>query len=122
MSKNKSNLTIIVGGDMDADIERLFSENCDLDKEPRHVFYLNSFEELHDLLSPKRMDLLKWLIEYKPNSCNSVSDLAKKLNRKQEAISRDLKQLRKLGLIVEKKEKQSVLVSVPFKKLVIEVQ
>jgi len=114
-------LTIIVGGDFDKGLDELLSDKYD-PSYPLNTLYLKSFEQLHELLSPKKMDLLKWLIEYKPKPCESVSGLAKKLNRKQEAISRDLKQLRKLGLITEKKDKQSVLVSVPFKKLVIEIQ
>lgn len=123
MAKDKfDEITIIIGGNADADLERLFSDDCDLSKEPQNVLYLKSFEQLHTLLSPKRLDLLRWLIEYKPKAgCQTVSGLAAGLKRKQEAISRDLKQLRKLGLIKEKKDKQSVLVSVPFKKMVIEV-
>jgi len=113
-------LTIIIGGDIDKDLKELFSDKYD-PSYPLNTLYLKSFEELYELLSPKKLDFLRWLIEYKPKPCESVSGLAKKLGRKQEAISRDLKQLRKLGLITEKKDKQSVLVSVPFKKLVIEV-
>jgi predicted transcriptional regulator len=116
-------LTIIIGGNHEEDLRRIFSKGCDLSKEPKNTLYLNSFEQLHELLSPKKMDLLKYLIEYNPKCpASSVSDLAKKTNRKQEAISRDLIQLRKLGLIKEKKEKQSVLVSAPFRKLIIEVR
>ncbi len=122
MREDKYNkLTIIIGGNFDKDLDELLSDKYD-PSHPLNTLYLKSFEELHELLSPKKMDLLKWLIEYKPKPCESVSGLAQKLGRKQEAISRDLKQLRKLGLITEKKDKQSVLVSVPFKKLVIEIQ
>lgn len=123
MSKKVEDLTIIIGGDFDADLQKLFSDGYDITNHPKNTLYLDSFEQLSTLLSPKKLDLLKYLISYAPKCpCNSVSDIAKKTNRKQEAISRDLAQLRKLGLIKEKKEKQSVLVSAPFKKLIIEVR
>ena len=38
----------------------------------------------------------------------SVTQIAKSLNRKQEAISRDIKQLSNLGVIIIKKIKQTV--------------
>lgn len=107
--KNENILTIIVGGDIEADYGEIFSgKPIKETKQSKNTLYLNSFEQLHRLLSPKKIDLLRYLakapISKKPKT---VSEIAKELNRHQEAISRDIAHLKKLGLITTKNYKQT---------------
>lgn len=110
MGKKNKSLTILIGGDMDADLEELFSgKPLNGILQPKNTLYLNSYEQLNKLLSPKRMDLLRYLIETQTKGKEkSISEIAKELNRHQEAISRDIIHLKKLGLVVLKKLKQTV--------------
>jgi predicted transcriptional regulator len=43
-----------------------------------------------------------------PEKPKSISQLAKELNRHQEAISRDISHLKKLGLVILKRFKQTI--------------
>ncbi|MBN2126909.1 MAG: ArsR family transcriptional regulator [Candidatus Diapherotrites archaeon] len=110
-------LIIYIGREMEKD-EKALIKGKNLNQ-PKNALYLNSFEELNKLLSPKRIDLLKYLIE--SGSDKTVNELASDLNRKQEAISRDLHYLKNLDLINLRKSKQSVLVSAEFDSIKIEV-
>ncbi|QQR93132.1 MAG: hypothetical protein IPJ89_02745 [Candidatus Iainarchaeum archaeon] len=90
MKMKKNILTIIIGGDMDRD-ERELLTNPEAAEQPENVLYLDSYEQLHSILSPARLDLLRYLIQNKRlRRSRSVGQVAKELNRKQEAISRDL--------------------------------
>ena len=108
--KKESSLTIYIGRDIDSDYKELFSDKpLEEINQPRNSLYLDSYEQLDKLLSPKRMDLLRYLIETQAGKKpKSVSQIAKELDRHQEAISRDMGQLRKLGLVAFKKKKQNV--------------
>jgi len=112
--------TIIIGGNPRKDLDDFFSGKS-IDQ-PKDVLYLDTFEQLHELLSPKKLDLLKWLMDLPKNHgpC-SVSETAKKIKRKQEAVSRDLKQLKKLGLVELKKDKQKTIPVSKFRKIVIKI-
>lgn len=117
-------LTIVIGRDMDSDISEFFSGKplSEVNKSKK-MLYLDSFEELVELLSPKKLDLLRSLMNYHPNPCTeSVSEIAEKLGRKQEAISRDLNCLKKLGLVKTVKNKQKIQASVPFKRIEIRIE
>ncbi len=110
--KNKTNkkiLCIMVGGDYDKDFDDLLNGRIDLKQHPKNMIYLDTFAQLNKLLSPSRLDLLNYLIEVQnTENPESLSKIAHELKRKQEAISRDIKQLHNLGLIVLKKVKQTV--------------
>ena len=116
-------LTIIIGGDMDKDDEELLTNpEKAIKTRPRNALYLDTFEQLYDLLSPKKLDLLRRLINYKyVDEEKNVGEIAKDLDRQQEAISRDLHYLKSLKLIELKKTKQSVIVNTHLKAIKIEV-
>ena len=103
----KEPLTIIIGGDMDKDHADLFAGRR-LDQ-PRNVLYVDSFEELSKMLSPKRLHILQHLMQYQTKKCpQSISKIAAETGRFQEAISKDVKQLADMGLVELKKDKQTV--------------
>jgi len=103
-------LTIIIGGDIDSDYKELFSDKPLSEiTQPRNALYLDSYEQLNKLLSPARMDLLRHLMESQSEKKpKSISEIAKELDRHQEAISRDMSYLSGHGLVVLKKLKQAV--------------
>jgi predicted transcriptional regulator len=114
-------LTIIIGGDDDKDLTDLLSGKR-LDQ-PKNILYLDTFEELDDLLSPKRLELLRYLMKnQKGEMPKSISILAKETKRFQEAISKDIKHLAKLGLVEIKKEKQSVYAYPKYKAITIKTK
>ncbi len=110
--KNKKQmvLTILVGGDIESDYKELFSgKSLKEIGQPRNTLYLESYEQLDKLLSPRKMDLLRYLIETQTSDKpKSISEIAKVLNRHQEAISRDITYLKNFGLVVLKRFKQIV--------------
>lgn len=71
--------------------------------ENKHVITLTP-EGFHSLFSPERIRLLKAL---KENNFGSIYNLAKKLNRRYEAIYRDIKYLEGFGLIEIKSENRN---------------
>lgn len=109
MGKQKEySLTIYVGRDSDKDLDELFKGKKTTDiKIPKNALYLKSFEQLHELLSPKKLDLLLYLMDVPQKKIpKTISEVAGDLGRKQEAISRDISHLKKLELIELKKEGQ----------------
>ncbi|MCX6800626.1 MAG: HTH domain-containing protein [Candidatus Diapherotrites archaeon] len=109
VSKNKI-LHIKIGGDIEADYKELFSKKpLSRIKQSENMLYLKSYAQLDKLLSPSKMDLLLYLMETQTGEHPlSISDLAKKLDRHQEAISRDITYLKNLGLVTLKQFKQIV--------------
>ena len=106
----KNSLTILIGGDIESDYNELFSKKQLKEiTQPRNTLYLDTYEQLDKLLSPKRIDLLRYLIKTQEvDKPKSISEIAVALNRHQEAISRDVNQLKKLGLVMLKRFKQTV--------------
>ncbi len=103
-------LHIVIGGDMEADYKELFSKKpLSQINQPENMLYLDSYAQLDKLLSPAKMDLLIYLMDTQTGkNPQSISDLAKKLGRHQEAISRDISHLKSLGLVTLKQFKQIV--------------
>lgn len=103
-------LTILIGQDIESDYKELFSRKpLNEITQPRNALYLDSYTQLDKLLSPKRMDLLRYLMETQTKSKpKSVSQIAKELHRHQEAISRDIGCLKRLGFVALKRFKQTV--------------
>ena len=106
----KNTLTILIGGDIESDYKELFSKKPLKEiTQPKNMLYLDTYEQLDKLLSPKKMDLLRYLIEsQETDNPKSISEIAKDLNRHQEAISRDINQLKKLGFVMLKRFKQTI--------------
>ncbi len=84
----------------------------------KHVIYIPDFSFLAKILSPKKLELLKSI---KDNPDMGVSDLAELLNRKREAVSRDISFLRFWHIIdTEYNNRKIKATSIP-EKLVIEI-
>jgi predicted transcriptional regulator len=109
MMKRDLTLKIIIGGNFDKDLDNLLNWKIDLGKHSTNIIYLDSFAQLDKLLSPARLDLFKYLLKVqKTKNPESLTQIAKELQRKKESISRDIKQLDNTGLISLTKVKQTV--------------
>ncbi len=97
-------LVIKIGKDMKQELREIYKSPKKA-KPGTHTLYLKSAKELYELLSPKRIELLSHVIN--ETSEKTVSQISKKLNRKQEAISRDANMLTKHGLMQKIREKQA---------------
>ena len=71
------------------------------------TIYVKSADQICEMLSPERIQLLIQLLRYEDNEVN-ISDVAHILHRKQEAISRDLSILEKYRLVSKTRDKQKV--------------
>ena len=109
MDKKKT-LTILIGGDIESDYKELFSRKPLKEiTQSKNMLYLDTYEQLDKLLSPTKIDLFRYLIEVQSEEKpKSISQIAKALGRHQEAISRDVSYLKKLGLITLKRFKQTI--------------
>lgn len=104
---------------MKKDIKSIFDDPKNVKHTPEQTIYVKDLEQLSSLLSPKRIETFIQLIQYKSNPCG-VSQLAKLLNRKQEAVSRDLSILEKHGLITKTKKGKETLLSAIVKSIEIQ--
>ena len=118
VSKKASSLKIMIGGDFNKEMDDLINGKINLNTHPTNIIYLDSFAQLDKLLSPARLDLFKYLLKTQ-NTKNpeSLTQIAKELQRKKESISRDIKQLNNTGLISLKKVKQTVYAMPNFKSI-----
>lgn len=99
---NMKRVLIKIGGSMDKDMRDIL-EGKARPKPGTHTIYLKSANELYELLSPKKIELLRTILTY-PDSLKSVNEVSKATKRKQEAISRDLRILTKHGLVEKIKD------------------
>jgi len=107
-------LVIKIGSDMKKDLKRAF-ENPGKYGEPGAVnYYLKDVKELAEVLSPKRLELLRQIIDHEAEK-KPIGELAKDLGRKQEAISRDASFLATQQLVKKVKKKREVYLKAPFK-------
>jgi len=110
---------VIKIGRMDRELEEVY-------RDPKkavpgaHTLYLRDGAELNEILSPKRIELIKYLIEHSSEK-KSISELAKELRRKQEAVSRDASILEKYSLVSKKKERRAVHLKALYGSLKIEL-
>ena len=102
-------LIIKIGGNAKRDIRAVFNNPKQNALVGTNTLYLNNTTELYEMLSPQRMELLLYLTN-NPKEQNTITGLAKKLKRRQEAISRDTIVLEKHQLVRKTKEKQKVFV------------
>lgn len=75
-------------------------------EEPIHRVYFTSEEQLFSTLSPKRMELLKFLKKHGPLSCRK---LALALNRAYANVHEDIRQLLQLELVQKNSEEKLVV-------------
>ncbi|MFH0970290.1 MAG: hypothetical protein V1776_02400 [Candidatus Diapherotrites archaeon] len=103
-------LTIVIGGNMEKDEQEIWDNPEVAMKQSEKMVYVDSYEQLHQLLSPARLDLLRYIIWMShQKESKTVGTIANDLKRKQEAISRDLHYLSGMRFIELKKDKQMVL-------------
>lgn len=121
--QKEQTLTIFIGRDIEADYDELFSDKPLSEiKQPKNALYLDSYAQLDELLSPKRMDLLRYLMQtHADEKPESVSQVASGLGRKQEAISRDISYLKLRGMIVLERVKQAVYAKPAYSRIEIKV-
>ncbi len=107
------------------DIEIKFGSVEDMKKEvlksegkERHVIYLPDARTFSKIFSARRIELLRAI---KENPELGVSELARLLGRKQEAVSRDIAFLRAWGLIETTTEDRKVLARSMPGKIVVEI-
>jgi predicted transcriptional regulator len=116
-------LAIVIGGSADLDFKELFSGKPLAEiMQPGNCLYLKSYEQLDRLLSPARMDLLRYLMASQSGEKpKSVSEIAKALKRHQEAVSRDINYLKARGLVALKRFKQTVYAMPAFSEIKIRI-
>ena len=84
-------------------------------EEPIDLLYFESLETLLNVLSPRRLDLLKTLHESGPSS---VRALARTSRRDYKNVHEDVRLLEKVGLIQRKEGK----VSAPWERIIAEIR
>jgi len=85
-----------------------------------HTLFLKTAEDLYEILSPKRLELLQHIIANQSKK-KTISKIATELKRKQEAISRDANILAKYQIIKKTKQRQMVYIKPLYKSLEIEL-
>lgn len=112
-------LIIKIGGDMKKDLKEIF-EDPKKGLSNSHTIYLKNAEELYELLSPKRIELLRYVINHQGQK-NTITQISKKLKRKQEAISRDATILERHSLLQKIREKQAIFLKTIYGSLQIKL-
>jgi len=113
------NLIIKIGADKEKELKEVF-EYPKKAKKNTHTLFLDNSEDLYEILSPKRLDLLRFIIKHQADK-KTIGELAEELKRKQEAISRDANLLAKYNLVEKIKEKQKVYLKAIYKSLQIQL-
>ena len=109
-------LVIKIGVNAREDLQQVF-KNPKLNAKPNtHTLYLKDSKELYEILSPQRLELLRFITNH-PNVEYTINELADKLNRRQEAISRDTIMLSKYNIIKKIKNKQKVYIKALYNSL-----
>jgi len=120
--KGGKELTIYIGGNMEKDEKELLENPSEGLKQPTNILYLESYAQLHRILSPTKLDLLRYLIQMNSKGTEqSVGEIATELDRQQEAISRDLHYLKNLKLVDLHKVSQTVYAYTDFQSINIEM-
>ncbi|MCR4369043.1 MAG: hypothetical protein NUV67_04010 [archaeon] len=110
------NIIIKIGEKMEDDIRKVFEHPERITAKPgTHTIYLKNTGELSRLLSPKKLELVSYVIHGGKNK--TIGEIAKKLKRKQEAVSRDANQLALAGMLTKKKQSQKTLLNSDYDSL-----
>lgn len=104
---------------MRKDIHALFKNPKIAKNHPDQTIYVKDIEQLSSLFSPKRIAAFIELIRYESKPCG-VNELADKLHRKQEAISRDMGVLEKHGMVSKTKHGKETHLSALVKSIEIQ--
>ena len=107
-------------------INDMKKELTDIFKDPEkgkrntHTLYLKNSREFYEILSPQRLELLRYITGNSFEK-NTISELAKKLKRKQEAVSRDAGILSNNNLLKKIKENQKTYLKANYDSLQIKL-
>lgn len=112
-------LVFKIGGDFLRDAREAF-EHPNPSTAGTHTVYVKDAEQIQKILSPERINLLVRMLAYGKKD-RSISEIATELNRKQEAISRDLTILEKNGLIIKTRVGQRVRPEAVYSTITIEL-
>jgi len=105
-------LRIKIGGDAARDMAEIIRDPSK-GRPGTHTVYLKSADELYDLLSPKKMEMLIAMVNY-PSKTRTVNDVSNQTGRKQEAISRDASALTKHKLIEKIRKGRNTLLKAKY--------
>ena len=111
-------LIIKIGAKIDDDIKSIYT-NPKKTGVGTHTLYLKNAAQLYTLLSPKRIELLSFVIN-KTNK-KTISEISKELKRKQEAVSRDAGILSNNNLLKKIKENQKTYLKANYDSLQIKL-
>lgn len=112
-------LRIRIGGDALKDMTKVMKDPSK--GEPgTHTIYLKRPEELSELLSPKKLEMLRFILNY-PDKPRTVTEVSKKTKRKQESISRDAAILEKHSLIEKIRKGRTALLKAKYDTLEIKL-
>lgn len=109
-------LIIKIGGNLKRDLKEVLLDPKNKANINTHTIYLKNSKELYKILSPERLELLRYITDNNQAEL-TVSELAGKLKRKQEAISRDAILLEKYNIIEKVKNKQKVYIKAIYSAL-----
>jgi predicted transcriptional regulator len=112
-------LIIRIGGNPQDYLKKIY-DNPKSAKPNTHTLFLKKSNELTEILSPKRLELLTHLIKHQTER-KTISEIAQELKRKQEAISRDANTLAKYKMLEKVKEEQRVYLQPTYSSLQIEL-
>ena len=113
------NLIIKIGADKKKELREVF-EHPERSKKNTHTLFLDTSEDLYEILSPRRLELLRYVIKHQTER-RTISEIADELKRKQEAVSRDATLLTKYNLIQKIKDNQRVYLEALYKSLNIQL-
>ncbi len=110
-------IVVKIGADMDDDLEAL-SHPENVDKFPDKVIYFKSAKQLASVLSAQKLTLLQYVAK---SEGRPVTKISLELSRKKEAVSRDLHELKRLGLLQMRREGNKVYPKVSYSAIQIEL-
>ena len=100
-------------GDMKEGVKEVFRHPEKIEA-GTHSLYLKSPHELYELLTPKRIELLRFALQ---NNKEPITAISKALKRKQEAISRDAAILEKYSLITKTRDNKKTYIKSKYNTL-----
>jgi len=113
------NLIIKIGADKKRELKEVF-DHPEKSKKNTHTLFLDTSEDLYEILSPKRLELLRYIIEHQTEK-KTISEIADELKRKQEAVSRDATLLTKYNLIQKIRDNQKIYLEALYRSLSIQL-
>ncbi|HLC79707.1 MAG TPA: hypothetical protein VJG83_04790 [archaeon] len=111
-------LVIKIGANTLRDMDKLGNPK-NVGKFPRKVVYFKNIEQFSSILSAKKLQLLKYLSDV---TGQSVTKIAIELERKKEAVSRDLHELEAIGFVDLKKSGKNVYAQVNYDSIQIDLK